>query len=219
MRIRFGDFVYDCGMRQLLRGDGPAALSPRAVELLGALLERRPNAVAKAELHDRLWPGTFVGPTSLARLVSELRRATGDTPRQSRFVRTVSRYGYAFAGAAREEPVEAPASDLPAGACCLRWGSSEAGLAQGETLIGRAAACAVRILSPGVSRRHARIVLEGKRATLEDLGSKNGTFLGGRAVEGPVALQDGDEITVGREVLLFCGFELEGTTRTDARRR
>jgi len=48
-----------------------------------------------------------------------------------------------------------------------------------------------------VSRRHARIVISGGRATLEDLGSKNGTFLQGHAVTEPSALKDGDRVRIG----------------------
>jgi pSer/pThr/pTyr-binding forkhead associated (FHA) protein len=48
-----------------------------------------------------------------------------------------------------------------------------------------------------VSRHHARIVASGDRATLEDLGSKNGTFLKGEAVARPTALADGDRLRIG----------------------
>ena len=48
-----------------------------------------------------------------------------------------------------------------------------------------------------VSRQHARITVAEGRATLEDLGSKNGTFVGDRRIETPIELHDGDEIGVG----------------------
>jgi len=57
---------------------------------------------ARAETHDRLWPGTFVSEASLRQVVMELRRALGDDPREPRCVRTVRRFGYAFTGEARE---------------------------------------------------------------------------------------------------------------------
>jgi pSer/pThr/pTyr-binding forkhead associated (FHA) protein len=49
----------------------------------------------------------------------------------------------------------------------------------------------------GVSRHHARITLAGMEATLEDLGSKNGTYLQGRRLPAPSRLQDGDQIRLG----------------------
>lgn len=218
MKVRFGGCLYDAGARQLLRDGHLVALSPKAFDLLGTLLGRRPNAVGRAELHDRLWPGTFVGPTSLARLVSEVRRATTGHAGQPGVLRTVTRYGYAFVADAVEEPAR-PVDGRSLTAFALRWGSRDVPLAEGESLIGRGPECAVRFASPGISRRHARIVVAGALAVLEDLGSKNGTFLGGRAVEGQVTLRDGDEIFVGSEVLLFCASGPDGTTRTEGLRR
>jgi pSer/pThr/pTyr-binding forkhead associated (FHA) protein len=54
-----------------------------------------------------------------------------------------------------------------------------------------------------VSRRHARIVVAGGQATLEDLGSKNGTFLRGKRLTSPAVLSDGDEILLGRVPMTF----------------
>lgn len=76
--------------------------------------------------------------------------------------------------------------------------------AEGENVVGRDRGCALSIPSSLVSRRHARIVLVGQRATLEDLGSKNGTVLGGRRVDRAVPLSDGDEIRIGPALLVFC---------------
>jgi pSer/pThr/pTyr-binding forkhead associated (FHA) protein len=61
----------------------------------------------------------------------------------------------------------------------------------------------VRIDSPTVSRHHARIRVKGAAATLEDLGSRNGTRLRSELVEGEVALAGGDEIEIGPARLLL----------------
>jgi TolB-like protein/cytochrome c-type biogenesis protein CcmH/NrfG len=63
--------------------------------------------LSKSEIHERLWPQTFVSEATLASVVSELRAALGDDPKTPRFVRTVHGHGYAFSGSAAEE--EAPA--------------------------------------------------------------------------------------------------------------
>jgi adenylate cyclase len=55
----------------------------------------------------------------------------------------------------------------------------------------------------GVSRRHARVVVAGDTAMLEDLGSKNGTRVGGSVVSDPIALRDGDQIQIGPSVLVY----------------
>jgi pSer/pThr/pTyr-binding forkhead associated (FHA) protein len=62
---------------------------------------------------------------------------------------------------------------------------------------------AIRIDSGGVSRHHARVVVQGDEARVEDLGSKNGTFIGGALVTDPRVLNDGDEIRVGPVALTF----------------
>jgi hypothetical protein len=51
-------------------------------------------------------------------------------------------------------------------------------LREGDNVLGRDPDAFVRIDVPGVSRRHARIVLPGGHATVEDLGSKNGSAIG-----------------------------------------
>ena len=148
-------------------------------------------------MKDRLWPGSFVGRTSLAQLVTEVRKAVGDDPDEPRFVRTHHGFGYAFQG-------EAFAADgaEAAAPCRLLWGTREIPLGPGEHVIGRAPDCAVRLDTPRASRHQARIVVGEGRAELEDLGSKNGTYLGARRIDGAVKLGDGDQISIGTAVLI-----------------
>ena len=70
--------------------------------------------------------------------------------------------------------------------------------------------------SPRVSRRHARIVVRADTATIEDLGSKNGTTVGSERVVGETELVDGDEIRIGPAELLFLASG-EGSTETESR--
>ena len=86
MRVRFGSFVLDFEARQLERGGHPVHLTPKALELVELLVERRPNAVSKAEIHDRLWPDTFVADVNLPVLVHELREALEDDPHEPAFL-------------------------------------------------------------------------------------------------------------------------------------
>ena len=96
MRVRFGTFVLDPDTRELLRGDAPVPLSPKAFDLLYILVAERPKAISKNDLQERLWPATFVVEKNLANLVSEIRDAIGDDPGNPRFIRTIRRFGYAF---------------------------------------------------------------------------------------------------------------------------
>jgi hypothetical protein len=85
-------------------------------------------------------------------------------------------------------------------------------LPDGEHVIGRGDDAAIPIAASGLSRRHARIVVREGRATIEDLGSKNGTFCGDEAVTGPRVLRDGDVIQLGRRIrLIFHQHGHDGT--------
>lgn len=88
--------------------------------------------------------------------------------------------------------------------CRLRFLLQEIDLHDGDTLIGRSADCHVTIEDPLVSRNHARIRIARDLAVVEDLDSRNGTFVNGRAVEGLVGLEDGDRVRIGTLELVFC---------------
>ena len=215
MRLRFADCVLDTEARELRRGGVPRELSPKGFQFLELLLVARPRAIAKPQIHERLWPDTFVSDSSLARLASEVRAAIGDDARHPRLVRTLHRHGYAFSGVVAVEPAEAAFRPAP---CRLVWGERQIPLLEGENLLGRGSEAAVRIDLGRVSRLHARIVVEGERARLEDLGSKNGTFLRGARLDKPAELLDGDEIGVGTAVLLFRAAHGDSTTETGTAR-
>lgn len=202
MRVVFGECEFDSGRRMLLRHGSAKALSPKAFELLELLLDRRPEAVAKTELLDRLWPETFVSDASLHNLVAEIRAALGDGPRAPRFIRTVPRYGYAFHGDARAAgPVDVrpPARSGPR----LVSERGEWILCEGSNVVGRERECAVRVDSADLSRRHARIVVTRAETTIEDLGSKNGTQVNGERITRSVALKDSDRIQVGSLTMTY----------------
>ena len=212
MVIRFGECALDLATRELTRKGKTVDISPKALRLLEILLERRPAAVRKADLQDLLWPGVFVGEGNLARLMTELRGAIGDDAGSPRWIRTVHGFGYAFSG-------EAVASARPSrttfrSAFRLIWGDREIALVEGENVLGRDGSALAWIDVHSVSRQHARIVVRGEKATLEDLGSKNGTFHRGRRVAGEVMLEDGDRIRIGTVPLTFRRFAGAASTKT-----
>jgi DNA-binding winged helix-turn-helix (wHTH) protein len=221
MRLTFEDCVLDLDTREVRRGGHSVSLSPKAFALLELLVLRRPKALSKAEIHGALWPDTFVSETNLANLVVELRAALGDDAHAPRIVRTLPRYGYAFSA---EASTDSRGAQEPAAHEGLEFrlvsGRREIALVPGENLIGRDHSAVVWINDESVSRRHARIVVDEAGATLEDLGSKNGTFLHGRPVHQPTRLEDGDEITLGEVVapLRFHTLGASATTRTATRK-
>ena len=213
--VRFGDFTLDGDSRELRGSRGGVHLSPKAFDLLEALVEKRPRVLTKAELHDRLWATTFVSESSLAGLVKEIRKALGDRVRQPTFLRTVHGFGYAFCGTVVEAAATVAGAERQR-TCRLVCGPHEFLLALGENVLGRVETAAAWIDSATVSRRHARIVVSSEGATIEDLGSKNGTHVGGRRLSGLVALADGDEVRLGSVDMTFRVSPGTGPTETYA---
>jgi len=209
MRVSFEGFVLDTSMRQLSRSGARVHLEPKALELLELLVARRPAAVSKTEIQERLWPDTFVSESSLTGLVAQVRKALDDDRRQERFLRTVHGFGYAFIG-------EVTLGGAAATAARLVWEDAVFELRPGEHVLGRSEDAQVRLDAPGVSRRHARIVVTSDEATIEDLASKNGTYVGERRLEGPSALQDGDRVRLGSQLLVFRRTGSAAPTRTES---
>lgn len=213
MRLRFGDCLLDTSVRDLKRDGETVPLSPKAFRLLEVLAERRPSAVSQEELRSVLWPDT-AGGTTLARLVSEVRTAIGDGGGSGEAIRTVHRFGYAFAAAATDQTRGAGTAG-----CAIQWGSQLVALTAGENIIGRSPDALINVASPKVSRRHARILVAGDRATLEDLGSRNGTYLGEQLITARVDLKQGDRIGIGPAMLIFyaCSDDAVTATQTQAK--
>ncbi len=203
MPLRFGAYTFDAQQRELRCNGETLPLSPKAFLLLELLIDARPNPVAHDLLYQRLWPDVVVEPGNLHGLVSEIRSTLDD--RDHAIVRTVHRVGYAFAAAgAVEESVR----------YSILLGTDEIPLRSGENVIGRDPHDAVVIHSPDVSRHHARLIVAGTRVTLEDLGSKNGTFVGTRRVTDPIEVTPGDDILIGTVRLRLVQVDALATTAT-----
>jgi DNA-binding winged helix-turn-helix (wHTH) protein len=217
VKTRFGQFTLDSDTRQLF-GDGAEIHLPRkAFDLLATLLAHRPRVMNKDELHAVLWPDSHVDGAGLNVLVGEVRRALGDDARRPRFIRTVHGVGYAFCGSA--VPLEEEAGSGPA-PCWLVWAEQTFRLANGENVIGRDPRCSIWLDADRVSRRHASIVVDAAgTASLRDLGSTNGTFVGRTRVVQPVELTDGDEIRIGSVVFKFRRWSAEKAADTRRIRR
>jgi DNA-binding winged helix-turn-helix (wHTH) protein len=211
MKVSFGDCVVDTDTRELHRAGTRVDLAPKAYELLELLLRERPKAVSKAEIRDRLWPQIFVSDVTLATLAFDLRRAIGDDAHSPRHLRTVRKYGYAFAGESGSVEHKEPAEPV----CRLLTAEDEFPLTEGDFVIGRGEEVDVVLDRPKVSRRHARIRVVSGEAVIEDLGSKNGTRLRGHLVEDAETLHDMDEIVIGSVRLVFRTCSRNAPTETD----
>jgi DNA-binding winged helix-turn-helix (wHTH) protein len=214
MQVRFGTFVFDPEARELLRGADRVALSPKAFDLLSLLIANRPKAIAKSDLQERLWPATFVVEKNLVNLVSEIREALGDDSSNPRFIRTIHRFGYAF----RETRPRAESANRRDISFRVKWMNGGVTLDEGDHVLGRDPDVEIVLNSPGVSRRHALIKIAAGQASIEDLGSKNGTFVGGRRIDGSRSLGDGDIIGVGSLTLTITALLPPGSTQTEPNR-
>ena len=211
MRLAFADCVLDLDTREVFRGNRAVALSPKAFELLELLVRERPRAVSKDAIHDALWRGVFVSDASLSNLIAELRASLGDDAERSHIIRTIRRFGYAFIGMAE------PGTAGEAASFRLLWETREIELEDGDNLLGREKAVRVWIDDPAVSRHHARIRVSAGRATVQDLESKNGTLVNGRAIDAPTSLADGDVLQIGRAEMTFRELRSAGSTQTVSR--
>jgi DNA-binding winged helix-turn-helix (wHTH) protein len=214
-RVSFGDFVMDLDSRELLRGRDPVSLAPKAYQLLEILVTNRPKALSKIALQERLWPDTFVVEKNLVNLIAEIRQSLGDDPMHPRFVRTIPRFGYAFQVPPAETPADSTTMHSATVRFRLQWANGRARLGEGEHVLGRDPDLELFFDSPGVSRRHALIRVAGDTATVEDLDSKNGTFVADRSLDSPTQLHDGDHIRIGSVELTINAIPTPASTRTE----
>lgn len=173
----FADCRFDVASRTLDRGEASLHLTPKAFELLRILLEARPRVVTKAELMGRLWPETFVAEANLPILVGEVRHAIGDETRASRLIKTHHAVGYAFIGEVRQLASRSTRPGEAVPLAVLTIDRRRLVLFVGENIVGRDLDVDIRLNDLSVSKRHARLMLGSASVTIEDLQSKNGTFV------------------------------------------
>jgi hypothetical protein len=178
---------------------------------------RAGRVVSKAELIDAVWQKRFVSEATLTHTIAVLRDALGDDVHAPRYIATVHKRGYRVVATVQQIAAVAMAPPPDGCACWLTVGDRDVPLPEGETVIGRDPDVQVRVDAMGVSRRHARITVRFGRAVLEDLDSKNGTFVGGERIAGAHELQGGERIAIGPAVLVFRVAGLTGSTRTEVR--
>ena len=212
MRVQFDDLTFDASRRQLWLNSSEVHLSPKAFDLLELLIERAPEAVSKEDLHSRLWPGTFVTASSLPSLISEIREAIADRRRDPRLIRTVHGFGYAFQSREGATLAAVPAKDTATG--WLVGTPAEIALFAGENVLGREGTGVILLKSSTVSRRHVRITINARNVVIEDLGSKNGTYVNDRRVTGPTSIADGSQVRIGSLLFTFRLPQPAGSTET-----
>lgn len=111
--IEFGPFRLLPKQQLLVEGDTQVRLGSRALDILGALVERPGELLTKAELMARVWPSTVVEEDNLKVHVAALRKALGDGQAGRRFIATVPGRGYRFVAAVAQSASPAPGAAAP----------------------------------------------------------------------------------------------------------
>lgn len=93
---KFGRFSYCASDHRLIACDSVTALPPKQAELLLLFLENPSKVLSRREIARHLWPSVHVGRTSLGVQIAGLRRALGDSAKNSGFIETVNSLGYRF---------------------------------------------------------------------------------------------------------------------------
>jgi DNA-binding winged helix-turn-helix (wHTH) protein len=206
--------VVEVGTRIVRHAGRDIHLPPKAFDLLLMLVHNRPHAVSHEHLHAALWPGVHVSETSLAALVTQLRKALHDSSDGGPVIRTLHRVGYAFVGDVVVE-ADSPGARAPAFARIL-WRGASYDVPLTGSILGRDRDAGIQIDADSVSRHHARLQVSGHEVLIEDLGSKNGTWIAGQRITGAVPLTDGMSFLLGTETLRFETIRGGGSTRTAA---
>jgi len=201
--FRLGTWLVEPKLNRISDQDTTLHLEHKVMQLLVYLATRVGEVLSRFEILDAVWRTRFVADNTLTHAVAEIRSAVGDDPRRPTYLQTIPKRGYRLiAPVSCLEPVRtAPAEVLPH--FRLVGSEGEVALRPGANLIGREPGLAISIASVKVSRRHARIVVEAGRAVLEDLESKNGTYLRGERLAAPAELRHGDEIRIGHHAAVL----------------
>ena len=109
---QFGPFLIDIAERTLRRDGETVPLTPKAFDVLVALLEKPGQLISKEELLQKVWPDTFVEESNLSYNIFALRKALGDAAESSRYIETVPKKGYRFR--ASVSPATPPGNAQPA---------------------------------------------------------------------------------------------------------
>ena len=198
--FRLGAWLVEPTLDRISHDGQIVRLRPRAMDVLACLALEAGKLASKQILIDAVWRTEFVSDHALTQVIAELRAALGDDARNPSYIENIPRRGYRLV--AIVTPVAAsvpPAHDvyLP---FKLQGEGGDHSLNHGPNVIGRTTDADISIDRTEVSRCHARIVVAGTTATIEDLGSKNGTYLNGERLQQPALLANGDEIWIGRSV-------------------
>jgi DNA-binding winged helix-turn-helix (wHTH) protein len=215
-RIGFAEFELDVGAYVLRRQDEALRLEKMPMEVLILLVQRAGTLVQRSEIQERLWGSDVYveHDSAINTALRKIRRTLGDDAEHPRFVETVVGKGYRFIAPIESDGSPQAQPSASHGRSSARWqpvfpsysvtrGKQEFILEAGATVFGRDPTAGVYVDHPSVSRRHACVSVGSEGAVLEDLKSRNGTFINGRRIDGPTKIDHGGLIGLGPITLTF----------------
>jgi TolB-like protein/cytochrome c-type biogenesis protein CcmH/NrfG len=110
MQLFFSDHMLDTDRRELCRGLDRVAIEPQVFDLLVYLVKNRDRVVSKDDLIAAIWDGRIVSESTLTSRINAARKAVGDSGRDQKLIRTISRKGFRFVGSLRSQQTDSGAS-------------------------------------------------------------------------------------------------------------
>ena len=197
--FRVGDWTVEPSRNRVTRGDEATQLEAKVMDVLVCLAERAGEVLPRDVIVDTVWATEFIAANTLTHAIAVIRRALGDDPRSPEFIETIPKRGYRLIAPVRFDPPVGPRPGPTIPRFKLLVEGRARLLHDGDHVIGRVVEADIQVDVPGVSRRHARLTIRGDEAVVDDLGSKNGTFVGEQRVVGPTGVESGAEIRLGRQ--------------------
>jgi DNA-binding winged helix-turn-helix (wHTH) protein len=195
--FRLDEWLVEPTLNRVSRDEVTVQLEHRVMAVLMCLAGRAGELVTRQDLVDCVWEKGFVSDNTITHAITELRKAFGDDARDPRFIETIHRRGYRLVASVTLDRPTLFMSEATPYSFLVVLKDLEIALHEGANVIGRAPDAAITIPSMKASRHHARINITGGSASLEDLDSKNGTFLNGKRIQQELPLNSGDLIGIG----------------------
>jgi len=212
--FELGEWLVEPRLNRLSCGEISVQLELKLMELLVFLAGQGGEVVSKVAIIDAVWQTEFIAENTLTHSIADLRRALGDDARNPRFIGTIPKRGYRIVAPVRGlESTGVASADEEAVQLKLVTAKAEYLLHEGENILGRSETADVRIDNERASRSHASITVEDGRAVIEDLGSKNGTYVQGERLQEPAELVSG-ECDIVRSGSLILVRALRALTQT-----
>lgn len=114
MRVSFGPYTLDAGLRELHDGNAAVPVEPQVFDLIEFLIRHRDRVVSRDDLIESVWQGRIVSESTLATRINAARKAIGDDGAAQRLIRTVARKGFRFVGDVHEAGIAANATKTSA---------------------------------------------------------------------------------------------------------